>query len=804
MATGDKPVLFEVRVDTKTGEVDLQRFTGKVEESMRKSGKAVDGFASSMKSVRSAFGLASAAVGAYLAAVGVNRALSAFTGLVEDGVKAATEQELAERKLVAALERRGLAVDQNLARMKAWANAIQFQIGVDDELILSQESIAIRFGLTAEQAQKLTVASANVAAQMGRDFESVNQAITRALVTGSAGALQRLGVKLDETALKSGNVNKVLEQLDKTFTGAAAASLKSFDGATRLLNMSWGEFKETIGDVVVRSPSLRAAIEGVSRIIQRLGVAVGTDQDLLKPFVEGLLRLAIVVAKLGRATSNTAASFQLWAVRMTQLLALASAFSPVLQNVLQVMAQIEKASDPSGVAKNLNEHQKFWDGIVADLERTLKEAQATPGKLSTPTATGAGGDPLNLGLARPLKEKLGFGVDEILAVKDSLAQLQKALAAVNSAKSAIPVEAYEAALKAIRAEALKLYELGAAPKWFDGLQVALAQLEKSGAFVDLNKQVRDLVAQQGALQALLVSGKIDGVQYALAVKMISDQYAELAKKAQEAGAQLKFLSDVQPPESPLNDIGVPLDIAKIPGQMAPDPTGLDAVGNQIRQTVPLLQQLRNEYETIAEAARAAGVSFEEMAGKTIFAEAGYQALIGTAEILGAGLAKVAITGRGSAKEMRKALGDMLASLGIEQSVRALVAFAQGVAASTPWGFALLGPPAPYFAAAKFHTVAAAAAIAGSRLLGGGGSGGGAAKGGGAAAGGGEQAVNYAGAARTSNVTGTTPVVAGQAQRVVNYYYDVKALDARSVRDLLLDPQNRRTIREANDLEVGRR
>lgn len=837
MGSGEKPVLFEVKVDTKTGEVDLKRFTGVVEQSMRSSTQSVSKFESALGGIGSAFKAGMSAAAGFAATFGVIFSVQSAIAFFKSTVAGAAAQEQAERKLANALEVRKIAQAGVLDSMRANAAQQEFAIGQDDDLILSQQATATSMGLSTKAAQRLTMAAADASAALGRDFTQVNFLLTRAITTGSGAALTRLGIKLDETTLKSHDANKILAELEKRFAGSAAKSLQTFEGSTKLLNLAWGEFKESIGDLVVRSPAVITAINGIREIIIKLTGFLNTPdaRQGIKDLTVALLEFANVGITAARVANALSGAFlALWRDVTTGGGSAAGGRdfekNPLFKNFREFVANqpaIDRALQQT--AKDLEELTKKVKAASTESTKIVGDKNATGGVEDLIGAT---------------PQEIGFGIDALIKLEDQVKKLETAYQALNKVSTG---QAFNAGLKSLRAEALKLYELGAAPDWFKGMQVALARLEASNAIVDLDKAVQDLIIQETALNELLRVGDITLAQHDLALKVVKDQYGQLAQKALAAGVQIKALSSIKPPEGPLNDVGVPFDTAALV-QAYQQSNEVIAANiresqeqlNQVRlagvqQTLESIQAMESQYQLFGhqqrlEAMLAAdqeaqrletallGARYTRIMAQTIKENKDVNAVIEAYEAEKQQIedrhakARVAIEQTVTQAKMQMAamvlnsigtiLGSLFGKSKAAQKAVAIINTAAGVTqalASTP-------PPASYVLAAAVAAQGYAQVKKIDSTSIGGGTGSTGVGGGGASVGAATAAVNYAGAVQTpGNVTGTTPVVAGsKPQTVNNFTFDVKAIDARSFRDAVLDPVNRRALREATDIESGRR
>lgn len=256
----------------------------------------------------------------------------------------------------------------------------------------------------------------------------------------------------------------------------------------------------------------------------------------------------------------------------------------------------------------------------------------------------------------------------------------------------------------------------------------------------------------------------------------------------------------------------PSEISGLSPMLNPGGVPLSAI---LTEALGPLQQMRDELLWIGQNASDAGLSFGEMAVNIQLSAVAFDMIQAGSQAFARVLVQSALTGKGSAKELRKALGDAIAGVATEQFARAAVMLAMGAAASTVWGAAVLGPPAPYFKAAGAHAIAGGISLAAAKVLG---ANGGAAPGGGGGAAGGagtseQPRVDYTNAVRTpggvGDATGTRPVISEvqriatpppQQQTVIYQTYHVGFIDTGGFEAFISRPENRRAASEAISTE----
>jgi hypothetical protein len=95
--------------------------------------------------------------------------------------------------------------------------------------------------------------------------EEVSAALAKGF-SGQTTALSRLGAGLDKTILASGDMNKIMEELGRKFSGQAAARLDTYAGKMDLLEASAARASETIGKGILDSLTLLGDDKSIDKI----------------------------------------------------------------------------------------------------------------------------------------------------------------------------------------------------------------------------------------------------------------------------------------------------------------------------------------------------------------------------------------------------------------------------------------------------------------------------------------------------------------------------------------------------------
>jgi hypothetical protein len=194
-------------------------------------------------------------------------------------VKAAAEDEKAQKQLALALKNVGLGRDA--ASSEEYIQRLQSEFGIlDDKLRPAYQTLAVATQKTNE-AQRLLNLSLDISAATGKDLASVTGALSRAYL-GNNAALSRLGVGISKADLKAGKFEDIIGQLETTFAGAATQSANTFQGSIDKLAVASANASEIIGT-------------GLIDALKNLG-----DQDSVDNLATAMQNTAIYIADVIR------------------------------------------------------------------------------------------------------------------------------------------------------------------------------------------------------------------------------------------------------------------------------------------------------------------------------------------------------------------------------------------------------------------------------------------------------------------------------------------------------------------------
>jgi len=210
---------------------DAERSTGKLDDSVKKLGKAL------------------------LAAFSVQK----ITQFSKAAVKAFMEDEAAASRLAQSVKNLGLAFET--PAIEAFIEQMSRASGVtDDQLRPAMQRLLQTTGSLAKSTELMNLAL-EVSRGSGVDYETVVNDLSMAYV-GQTRGLRKYSLGLTQAELKTASFADVQEKLNKTFTGANAAYLDTYAGKLTLIQTAAGEAQETIGKGLVDAFSILATDTG--------------------------------------------------------------------------------------------------------------------------------------------------------------------------------------------------------------------------------------------------------------------------------------------------------------------------------------------------------------------------------------------------------------------------------------------------------------------------------------------------------------------------------------------------------------
>ena len=209
---------------------DVSDFQKKLENSSKDVDSIGERIGEFGKKAALAFAAAGAAVGAF--------ALSA--------VKAAAEDEAAQKQLANTIEATTNATAKQIAGVEKYIETTSIAIGVTDDQLRPAFSRLVRSTNDVEEAQQLLNLALDLSAATGRPLEAITNALGKAY-DGNFTALGRLGLGIDSSILKSKDFDAVFQSLTSTFGNFAENEAETTQKQMERVKIALDEAKESIG-----------------------------------------------------------------------------------------------------------------------------------------------------------------------------------------------------------------------------------------------------------------------------------------------------------------------------------------------------------------------------------------------------------------------------------------------------------------------------------------------------------------------------------------------------------------------------
>jgi len=269
--------MADVKIDIAT------EFTGK--KAFKQAETATEKLTKNVKNLASTFGLAfgTAAVLRY----------------AKTSIKAAADDQKAQKQLALALENVGLARD--VASTEQYIARLQSEFGILDDLLRpAYQRLAVATQSSAE-SQRLLNLALDISASTGKDVNAVTVALSRAYL-GNNTALTRLGVGLSKADLKSKLFEEITTQLADTFAGSATAAAQTFSGQLAILSTGAAEASEIIGTGLIDSLKLLSDGGSISNVVtdmKALATAISDTTTGIALFIKEVKAIPVLGSALG-------------------------------------------------------------------------------------------------------------------------------------------------------------------------------------------------------------------------------------------------------------------------------------------------------------------------------------------------------------------------------------------------------------------------------------------------------------------------------------------------------------------------
>jgi hypothetical protein len=216
---------------------------------LKQGKKEISAFEKNVKSLGKTFGVVFAA--------------STLVNFSKKAVDAFAKDQAAAKALETQLKNTGYAF--SAPDVEYYIANLQKMTGIlDDQLRPAFQTLLTASG-SITKSQKALAIALDISAATGKSVEEVSAAIAKGY-TGQTTALARLGAGIDKTTLASGDMNLILDEASKKFSGQAAARLDTYAGKMDVLKTSTANATEIIGKGLLDSLSMLGKDQNISSL----------------------------------------------------------------------------------------------------------------------------------------------------------------------------------------------------------------------------------------------------------------------------------------------------------------------------------------------------------------------------------------------------------------------------------------------------------------------------------------------------------------------------------------------------------
>jgi hypothetical protein len=171
---------------------------------------------------------------------------AAVTAFAVSAVKAAAQDQAAQKKLTDTIKATTDATAQQIAGIDRYITKTSIAAAVTDDQIRPALSRLVRSTGDVQQSQDLLALALDLSAASGKSLETVTNALAKSH-EGSNTALKKLGLGLDENYLKTASNDQIVKDLTKTYGNFSENQAKTAEARFRSMSIAIQESKEAIG-----------------------------------------------------------------------------------------------------------------------------------------------------------------------------------------------------------------------------------------------------------------------------------------------------------------------------------------------------------------------------------------------------------------------------------------------------------------------------------------------------------------------------------------------------------------------------
>lgn len=219
---------------------------------------------------------------------------------IKSSIKAALDDEKSQKLLAQSLRMTAGATNATIASTETQIGAMARATGTADDALRPALARLARSTHDTTSAFDLLGIAQNISSSTGVDLSSVTNALGKAY-QGNTAALGKLGLGIDSTLLKSGNLTEIMSGLRTQFAGFSDVEAKTMSGQLKLISVAAGEASETIGFALIDSMK---RLVGDSGNLKEVTKTFDSIALVISDVVGGLTSLTLGLADVGKKAAQ--------------------------------------------------------------------------------------------------------------------------------------------------------------------------------------------------------------------------------------------------------------------------------------------------------------------------------------------------------------------------------------------------------------------------------------------------------------------------------------------------------------------
>lgn len=324
---------------------------------------------------------------------------------------AASQQQDAVNALNVSLKVAGTFSEEASQSFQKLASSLQAQSRFGDEVILQQVALARNYTRTNQEAEKLIVASLDLAEATGITLDTAVQQLGKTF-SGSTGLLAQSIPALKNLTAEQLRAGEALDIVAQRFGGAAAGAVKTYSGSLAQLKNTFGDFLEQLGESITSSPVVINLFNALSKTLTTLINSFGKggvniNQTLSNLVINSAAAASAVIESFSAlAQVPTFIEFSFTQVQiallkgvnavLAPLSAIGNAFSKILGTSVEfgdtVVSNFQKISQLEGSLETIAKRGNNIDSSFNTARKAVEDFTTTFQELQTQAVAGPSAD----------------------------------------------------------------------------------------------------------------------------------------------------------------------------------------------------------------------------------------------------------------------------------------------------------------------------------------------------------------------------------------------------------------------------